>query len=285
MKKLLFQLDTDAIASTFDTVVAYDGGADAVTQLAGVTPQNCKPLIEGTIYTRAPKDKKNTALFVGGSNLSAGQELFESVQKHFFGKFRVSVMLDSNGCNTTAAAGVSLIANDFDLNGKTAVVLAGTGPVGQRAAMMMAKSGAHVRLTSRRLDRAEVACAEMHARFGVELTPLAVGSEEETDEALDGAHIVFGAGAAGIRLLSAKQWENHPTLEALADVSTEPPLGFEGIDIMDKATKRHGKTIYGGIGIGALKLRLHRACIARMFEDNEQVLDAAEVYDLCRELL
>ena len=31
MKKLLYQFDTDAIPSVFDSVVAYDGGADNVS--------------------------------------------------------------------------------------------------------------------------------------------------------------------------------------------------------------------------------------------------------------
>ena len=100
MKKLLYHFDTDPIPSVFDSVVAYDGGADHVTQLGNITPDNCYSLVEGAIYTRAPKNKKNTALFIGGSDLAAGQELFESVKNIFFQNFRVSVMLDSNGCNT-----------------------------------------------------------------------------------------------------------------------------------------------------------------------------------------
>ena len=84
MKKLLYHFDTDAIPSVFDSVVAYDGGADHVTQLAGITPENCYSLVEGAIYTRAPKNKKNTALFVGGSDLAAGQELFAAVPRAMY---------------------------------------------------------------------------------------------------------------------------------------------------------------------------------------------------------
>ncbi|MCA1854113.1 MAG: methylenetetrahydrofolate dehydrogenase, partial [Beggiatoa sp.] len=39
MKKLLFQLDTDPLPSAFDTVVAYDGGADHVIGYGGITPE------------------------------------------------------------------------------------------------------------------------------------------------------------------------------------------------------------------------------------------------------
>ena len=80
MKKLLYHFDTDPIPSVFDSVVAYDGGADQVTQLGGIHENNCASLVEGAIYTRAPKHKKNTAIFVGGSNLISSQSLFEAIQ-------------------------------------------------------------------------------------------------------------------------------------------------------------------------------------------------------------
>ena len=226
MKKLLYHFDTDTIPSVFDSVVAYDGGADHVTQLGGINEQNCSGLVEGAIYTRAPKDKKNTAIFIGGSDLLAGQKLFQAVQNEFFSNFRVSIMLDSNGCNTTSAAGVALLDKATNLQGKTAVVLAGTGPVGQRAAVLLASSGAKVRLTSRKQSRSVEACEEMQKRFGVEMTPMQASDDDSITKALDGAHVVFGAAKAGIQLLNAQQWQNHPTLELIADVGTSQILGF-----------------------------------------------------------
>lgn len=284
MKKLLYHFDTDPIPSVFDSVVAYDGSADHVTQLGGINDENCASLVEGAIYTRAPKDKKNTAIFVGGSDLFAGQKLFQAVQNEFFANFRVSVMLDSNGCNTTSAAGVALLSNATNLQGKTAVVLAGTGPVGQRAAVLLAKSGANVRLTSRKQSRSVEACDEMHERFGVEMTPMQASDDESIKTALDGAHVVFGAAKAGIQLLNASQWQGHPSLELIADVGTSKILGFEGIDVMDKDTERYGKRVFGGIGIGALKLKLHRACIAKLFESNDVVLDAEAIYKIAQSM-
>ncbi len=282
MKKLLYQFDTDPIPSVFDSVVAHDGGADHVTQLADINEENCGALVEGAIYTRAPKDKKNTAIFVGGSDLFAGQKLFQAVQNEFFQNFRVSVMLDSNGCNTTSAAGVALLNKATDLQNKTAVVLAGTGPVGQRAAVLLAISGANVRLTSRKQSRSVEACDEMQERFGVEMTPMQASDDKSIGAAMDGAHVVFGAAKAGIQLLNASQWQKHPTLELIADVGTSKILGFEGIDVMDKDTERHGKRVFGGIGIGALKLKLHRACIAKLFESNDLALDAESIYKIAQ---
>ncbi|WP_045223773.1 NADP-dependent methylenetetrahydromethanopterin/methylenetetrahydrofolate dehydrogenase [Methyloterricola oryzae] len=278
MKKLLFQFDTDPHPSVFDTVVAYDGGADHVIGHGGLTPENVGALVEGAIFTRAPKDKKNTAIFIGGSDLSAGQELLKAVKRKFFADFRVSVMLDSNGSNTTAAAGVAKLASSGVIAGKRAVVLAGTGPVGQRAAVMLAKEGAEVALTSRQMARAERACAEMKARFGVDLKPVEAFDNAARGAAIAGAQIVFATGAAGVQLLDPEHWQDNPDIQLIADANATPPLGIGGTDMMDRGAERNGKIVWGAIGFGTLKLALHRACIARLFERNDQVFDAEEIF-------
>jgi len=284
MKKLLFQFDTDLNPSVFDTVVGYDGGADHVIGYGGLTPENIKPLVEGTIFTRAPKDKKNTAIFVGGSNMVAGQALFIAVQRYFFPGFQVSVMLDSNGSNTTAAAAVAKLSISGTLAGKKAVVLAGTGPVGQRAAVMLAQEGAQVSITARTLDRASKACDNMKTRFGVDLTPLEAFDNQARADAIADAQIVLAAGAAGVQLLDAEHWQDNSKLEMIADANATPPIGIGGIDMMDRGLERHGKIIWGAIGFGALKLALHRACIAKLFTDNTQVLDAEQIFQLAKEM-
>ena len=284
MKKLLFQFDTDAYPSVFDTVVAYDGGADHVIGHGGLTPKNVRTLVEGTIFTRAPKDKKNTAIFVGGSDMVAGQALFNAVQKQFFAGFQVSLMFDSNGCNTTAAAAVAKMVADRSFAGKKAVVLAGTGPVGQRAAAMLAKEGATVAITSRKLEQATLACDAIKTRFGVDLIPFEAADNTARANAIIDANIVLATGAAGIELLTEEQWRDNPTIEIIADANTMPPLGIGGTDMMDKGLERHGKIIWGAIGFGAFKLALHRACIAKLFEDNKQVLDAEEIFALAKEM-
>ena len=284
MKKLLFQFDTDILPSSFDTVVAYDGGADHVIPHGGLTPNNISALVEGTIFTRAPKDKKNTAIFVGGSNIIAGQALFSAVQKSFFTSFRVSLMLDSNGCNTTAAAAVAKIATSTSLVGKKVVILAGTGPVGQRAGAMFAKEGAIVSITSRNIATAEKACLSMKERFEVDLTPIEAPDLETRAEACKDANIILATGAAGIELLKPEHWQNNPNLEVIADANATPPLGIGGTDMLDKGHDRHGKIIWGAIGFGSLKLALHRACIAKLFEDTHQVLDAELIYQLATEM-
>jgi hypothetical protein len=283
MKKLLFHLDTDPMPSTFDAVVAHDGGADDVHGYGGVTPENVTPLVAGTIFTRPPKEKKYTAIFISGSNMAAGEKLLKAVKKNFFANFRVSVMLDSNGSNTTAAAMVALLVKSKSVQGRRVAILAGTGPVGQRAGVMLAKEGANVLLTSRKLDRAREACENMKTSFGVDLEPGEANDEASTAKALEGAHIVLATGAAGVELLPERLWQDHPTLEMLSDANATPPLGIGGIDMMDKGKERHGKVAFGAIGVGTFKLDLHRRCIGKLFESNTQVFDAPEIYAMAKE--
>ena len=284
MKKLLFLLDTDAYPSVFDTVVAYDGGADRVAGYANITPDNVGPLVDGTIFTRGGKDKQNTAIFVGGGDMTKGEALFAAVKKKFFGPFRVSAMLDSNGSNTTAAAGVALLEKAGKLKGKKAVVLAGTGPVGMRAAAFFGREGADVTITSRQQARANNAAKAIEQRFGVKVTPVEAADDAARAKAVKDANIVFAAGAIGVQLLKAADWQNNGAMEMLADVNAQPPLGIEGVEATDKAKERSGKIVFGALGVGGLKLKLHRGCIGKLFENSEGVLDAEEIYALAKEM-
>jgi hypothetical protein len=284
MKKLLFLFDTDPYASVFDMVVAYDGGADRVTGYANVTPDSVGALVDGTIFTRGGKDKQNTAIFVGGGNMEKGEALYAAVKKRFFGPFKVSVMLDSNGSNTTAAAGVALLAKAKKLKGKKAVVLAGTGPVGMRAAAFLGMEGADVTITSRTKERAEAAAKAIEARFGVKVKGVAGADDKERSDAAKDANIVYAAGAIGAQLLPLSAWKDNKNIELLADVNAQPPLGIEGIEATDKGNDRNGKLAFGALGIGGLKLKLHRACIGKLFESSENAFDAEEIYALAKEM-
>lgn len=284
MKKLLFQFDTDRFPAVFDTVVGYDGGADHVIGHGGVTPDDVGPLVEGAIFTRAPKEKKNTAIFIGGSSLLDGQTLLHAVRQKFFADFRVSVMLDSNGSNTTAAAAVARLAGSGTLAGKKAVVLAGTGPVGQRAAVMLAKEGAEVTLTSRVLARAEQACEAMKARFGVTLQPAEALTSDDRGAVIADAQVVLAAGAAGVELLEPHHWQHNRNIELMADANATPPIGIGGTNMMDRGKDYGGVIVWGAIGFGTLKLALHRACIGMLFESNDLVLDAEEIFLLAKNM-
>jgi len=63
-----------------------------------------------------------------------------------------------------------------------------------------------------------------------------------------------------------------------------PPAGIEGIEIMDDGAERDGVATFGPIAIGNLKMKIHKACIARLFEQNDLVLDVDTIADLAQSL-
>jgi hypothetical protein len=282
-RKILIQLDSDAHASVFDRVVAVDAGADEILSYSDVKPEQVRDLVHGAIFTRGPKDLKSTAIFVGGSNVAAGERLFHEALKHMLPKFglRVSIMLDPNGANTTAAAAVRAASRHLDLKGCPAIVLGGTGPVGQRVARLLARQGADIRLGSRQTSRAATVCEAIAAKVeGARLDPVSTGSAIELADALEGRTLVIAAGAAGAVLFPAEARAGCPTLKVAIDLNAVPPLGIDGVDAVDKGKDRDGVISYGAIGVGDTKMKIHRAAIARLFESNDQVLDAEEIYQL-----
>jgi len=282
MKKILIQLDTDLQPSVFDRVVAADADVEHLFSYGGVTPETVEPLVHGAIFTRGGKDLANTALFIGGSNVAAGEALLKKVQATFFGPMRVSVMMDSNGSNTTAAAAVLSARKHLTLADATATVLAGTGPVGLRAGQLLAAAGARVRIGSRGRDRAAAACATISetAPANAEITPVATGSPDDLKRACEGANLIIAAGAAGAELLPADLRKSLAALKVAIDLNAVPPAGIAGIEAFDKAKEREGVICYGAIGGGGLKMKIHKAALRKLFEANDQVLECRAIYAL-----
>lgn len=286
MKKLLLQLDSDKHPSSFDRIVAFDAGADEVLSYSQVTVEDIPGLVQGGFFTRGISDLKNTAVWIGGSKVPVGEALLKAVQETFFGPFNLSVMLDSNGCNTTAATGVAKIVKALDVRGQKVVVGAGTGPVGMRAAGLLALEEAEVILTSRTVDRAQAAADIVNKRFNVSAVKGArLVDDASAREVLDGAIAVFTCGAAGAQIVSKSVWTAIPSLKLIADINAVPPLGIEGIDMNDNGQEREGRISFGALGIGGRKMRVHRTCVARLFEANDVVMDAEQVYAVAKELV
>ena len=286
MRKVLLQLDTSRLASVFDQIVAYDAGADVIMSYGGVTEADVRDLIHGCIFTRAPKDLKNTAVWIGGSNMSAGEQLLAVAQDSLFGPFKVSIMLDSNGSNTTAVAAVVRIEQAVgDVRGRTAVILAGTGPVGQRAAGLLALGGARVTITSRKPEQGERARRAIQERFRVEVGIVGMSDPSQCAEILQGADILLNSGPAGVLMAPRAAWTKCKTLKVVVDLNAVPPLGIEGVDLNDGGIEREGVKVFGAFGVGGFKTKLHKACVAKLFERNDLVLDAETIADVARQLI
>jgi methylenetetrahydrofolate/methylenetetrahydromethanopterin dehydrogenase (NADP+) len=290
MRKVLLQLDSSRLPSVFDRVVAYDGGADEVMSYGGVTEVDVRDLIHGCIFTRGPKDLKHTAVFVGGADIAVGEQLLAAATKAMFKPFTVSAMLDSNGSNTTAVAAVAKMvqaAGGGEVRGKRVLIVAGTGPVGIRAAGLFAQAGADVCITSRKADAGERARELVVKRFGGTVRAIAMPDAKEAIRACERAELLLNAGPAGVMLVPKQAWANRPggVLKVVADVNAVPPLGIEGVDVMDDGVTKEGVVCFGALAIGNLKMKVHKACIARLFERNDLVLDAETIADVARELL
>ncbi len=283
-KKILIQLDSDPQPSVFDRVVAIDAGAVEVFGYGGVRPEQVRDIVHGAIFTRGPKDLKSTAIFIGGRDVSAGERLLEEVRRHMLPQFglRVSVLLDANGANTTAAAAIRAATRHVDLlKDGPPLVLGGTGPVGQRIARVLARHGCKVLVGSRQHSRAAKVCDDIRTNVpGALLEPFATGASPELQAALKGCTLVFAAGAAGAVLLPRADRVTCPTLKLAIDLNAVPPLGIEGVEVSDKGKERDGVICYGAIGVGDTKMKIHKAAIAKLFESNDQIMDAEEVYAL-----
>jgi hypothetical protein len=285
MRTILIQLDTDPLPSSFDRVVAVDAGVDEIFTYGGVTAATVEPLVHGAMFTRGPAELRHTAIFVGGSDVAAGESVLARVVKTFFGPIRVSVMLDSNGSNTTAAAAVLAAGRHVELAGAEALVLGGTGPVGQRAAQLLARAGASVRVASRSRERAEQTCGRISAAVEASrVAPVATTSAAEFEAACQGVSVLIAAGAAGVELLSAQQREAIGTLRVAIDLNAVPPAGLGGVQVTDKAVERAGHACYGAIGVGGTKMKIHKAALRSLFEANDRVLDTDAIYEIGREI-
>jgi methylenetetrahydrofolate/methylenetetrahydromethanopterin dehydrogenase (NADP+) len=288
VKKILIQLDTDEHPSTFDAIVAHDAGVDVLLRYGSVEPGAVRGLVQSAFFTRGPKDLASMAVWVGGSKVGEGEELLAEAQQAFFGPFRVSVMLDSNGCNTTAATTVARLATEMDLKGRR-VVIVGAGPVGLRAAKLLIDEGCEVTVSG--IPAARFGDKPYRRAHGLTVAeergmPVAEPADDEAlAKLLDGAALVLAAGPAGLELLPASVWHQLDSVEVLADFNAAEPLGIEGTDAQDDFAERGGKRVLGALAIGGPKMKVHRACVRRLFESNDVVLDVDGVYEIAKGLV
>lgn len=278
--RILLQFDTDGQPSSFDAIVALDSGVDHLLPYANVNPGNVVGLTHGAIFTRGPADLANTAIFIGGSDVARGEQLYQTVCNAFFGPLQVSVMLDCNGANTTASAAVLNCNKHLPLQGKRVLVLAGTGAVGQRVCQLAAHLGAEVGCHSRSREKLEV----MKERLpGLHLCHR--DSTSLWNEWLTSTDAVIACGAAGIPLLSTPEIASMKKCKVLIDLNAVPPLGLANVQSQDKGQERDGVVCYGALGVGSLKMKIHRSAIQKLFESNRCRLDSIEILELGRALV
>jgi hypothetical protein len=74
-------------------------------------------------------------------------------------------------------------------------------------------------------------------------------------------------------------------LRAIVDLNAIPPLGVDGVEAGDKGVERDGVKAWGALGVGGLKMKIHKRAVQALFEANDRVLDAEEVLEIGRGLV
>ena len=286
MKKILIQLDTDQHPSAFDAIAAYDANVDIVVSYGQITAENLAGVVQGAIFPRGPDGLANTAFWIGGSKVRDGEAVFEAARKLFFEPFTPSIMLDSDGSNTTAAAAVARVGGAVTLSGSRTAVI-GVGPVGLRTAELLRREGAEVSLFTFPPDVMEgghrrASGITVAAQAGFQVTEPA--SSDDLDAALAGHAVIFAAGPAGTQILRRSGWAQSDA-RVVVDYSAAEPVGVEGVDRGDDLAQDDNVLKLGALAVGGPKMKLQKRCVQRMFEAKGTVLDLSGVYDVALETL
>lgn len=289
--KILIQFDGDSQCSTFDSVVAIDAGVEQLFRHAGITGANVEGLVHGAIFTRGVENLRSTAIFVGGSDVAAAEAIVSKIEKTFFGPLRVSVMADPNGSNTTAAAAVLSAEKHVDWLNKTIVIHGGTGPVGQRIAQIIGRqvasleTNSRIRIVSRSLERASQTCSQLANRCGIDcFEPFAASQSSAHQPALSNSQVIFACGAAGVELVGSGWLDSSQAPVLAVDLNAVPPAGLHGIDVLDRGQLRGSTVCYGAIGVGTLKMKIHKSCLKSLFDSNDRMLLVDEIYAIGKQL-
>ena len=286
-KNVLVQIDCDPQPSVFDAIIALDAGVDQLLQYGDVRLEQVETLVHGAIFTRSPDQLKSTALFFGGSDVETAEALVARAKQSFVGPMKVSLMSDPNGSNTTAAAAVICASRHVTFDQNMVTILGGTGPVGQRIAAVIASTStaSRIQIASRQLQRAESICERLSvssASSTATFVPVATPDVETAGQVISGSAAVFSALAPGVVGLSAG-WQNAGVKVAI-DLNAVPPAGIAGIEMSDFGISRSDSVCYGAIGVGGLKTKIHRRCIATLFESNEHILETDSIYQIGKQI-
>ncbi|KMO12632.1 NAD(P)-dependent methylenetetrahydromethanopterin dehydrogenase [Methylobacterium platani] len=280
--------------SPFDVNMAVDAGFDVVSTYTSVEPGEVVPLVQDSIFSRAPQDGTRTAIFIGGKNAEAALDMVDAATGAFVPPFANHVFADPAGSFTTGAAMVACTRKALKekfgeaLNGKRVAIFGGTGVVAYCAAVIAAQEGAQPVIVGYNGRERVAAIADgMRARFGVAVEAADGATPEGRLDAARDAEVILSAAAAGVQVLSADDLTRATRLLVAADVNAVPPAGIAGIDVHADAVPLPGGR---GVGIGALaignvKYGTQAGLFRRLLQaDRPLVLDFREAYRLAVEL-
>lgn len=291
---ILHMFTTAKNLSPFDVNMALDAGWTSAIPYISVEESEVEALVQDAIFSRGPKGVRRTGIFIGGRYTEQAMDMLKRAKKAMVPPFEVSVFADPSGAFTTAAGMVAAVERELarthntTLVGKNILALGGTGPVGQAAAVISAKAGAHVRIIGRQKDKADRIAEMCNVEFGNNETGIVGGADADKELYLQTADVVFATAAAGVEVLSAKMVAQAPQLKVAADVNAVPPSGIAGLSAHHDGQAIQGSGS-GAVGIGALaignvKYHAQNRLLKRMIEEEKPVyLHFEHAFDVARE--
>ncbi len=280
--------------SPFDVNMAVDAGWQHCIPYTGLVTEQIADFTQDAIFSRGPKGVKRTGIFVGGRDIHIANGMLQAARSAMVPPFEVSVFADPSGAFTTAAGMVATVERRFreltdrSLDGVTALVFGGTGPVGTTCAMLARRAGAKTLVVSheskRKADEVVAMCAEL---YGVELAGADGSEDAKIIDLIAGADVVFSAAKAGVQVLDKRHLAAAEQARVLCDVNAVPPEGIAGVGVMDNgepvgATPRDALGI-GALAVGNVKYQTQQTMLQHMLEAERPVyLDYQQAFDVAR---
>ena len=243
--------------SPFDVNMALDAGWDHAIGYVDVETDEVQALIQDAIFSRGPAGAKRTGVFLGGRDVHLVMDMLKTCQVSMVPPFETSCFADPSGAFTTAAGMMACVEQglkdqfDTDLADKHVVIMGGTGPVGSTAAILAAKSGAHVQIMGRQKEKSEMVADLCNREYGGGTTDIQGEANDRVGEVTKNADVILAAVAAGVQVISTEHIKSASALKVVADVNAVPPSGIAGLDAMDDCKTVEGSPS-GAVGIGAL---------------------------------
>jgi len=280
--------------SPFDVNMALDAGFDTAIPYTSVTLDDVTGLVQDAIFSRGPEGVKRTGMFIGGKRAIEALDMMKRAKAAMVPPFEISVFADPAGSFTTAAAMVACVKVALkekfstELTGKRIAIFGGTGVVGFASGVIAAIDGAHATLIGYDgPDRVRKLAEEANARFSVNIGYADGSTEEQKEELVRGADIIFAAGPAGKRLITLDQMKQAKHLPVVTDVNAVPPSGVEGVGVNDNATPIPGVNAVGigALAVGNIKYKTEACLFKEMIETEKPIyLDFREAYTLAQKL-
>jgi methylene-tetrahydromethanopterin dehydrogenase len=292
---ILHMLAPQKHMSPFDVNMAADAGYKVIVPYINVELSEVTGLIQDAIFSRPPNYGVRTGFFMGGKDAILALDMIEAAKKAMVPPFECSVLADPAGSFTTAAAMVACVEKVLkEKFGKTwkgtkVAVFGATGVVGFASSIISALEGAQVQLVAHRgVDRVIKNAKISKDRFGVDLEPVAGETDEQKNEIISNAEVIFAAAAAGVRVVSKEQMQKAKNLLVMADVNAVPPPGVEGMELFMNGEALPGSDALGvgPLAIGDIKYKCESGLFKQMIaSDKPLALDFRHAYALSKQLV